>query len=71
MKRTFEVEWPDDLGPLWLNKSNLLMCLTSFCRGTRFTVKDVTGDDQADPSPETAMQLNIAGWQHIHKGGPK
>lgn len=44
MKRTFEIEFPDDLGPLWMNRDNLLLCLTAYCRNTRFVVRDVTDD---------------------------
>ena len=53
MKRTFEIEFSDDLGRLWMNRDNLLLCLTSYCPNTKFTVKDVTGDGQCDPTPHT------------------
>ena len=53
MKRVFEIEW-DKGGPLWMNTSNLLICLTAYCQNTRFTVRDVTGDGQANPEPESA-----------------
>ena len=29
MKRTFVIEWPDECGPMWMNKDNLLSCLKS------------------------------------------
>ena len=29
MKRVFEIEWPDDCGPMWLNRDNLMLCLTT------------------------------------------
>ena len=51
MKRVFEIEWPDDNGPLWMNRDNLLLCLTANCRGTEFTVWDVTGDGNCDLMP--------------------
>jgi len=44
MRRVFEIEWPDDCGPLWMNTSNLLTCLTEYCRNTKFRVRDVTCD---------------------------
>ena len=53
MKRVFEIEWPDDNGPLWMNRDNLLLCLTSYCRNSEFTVRDVTGDGNCDPTPRT------------------
>lgn len=56
-KRKFEIEYPDDHGPLWMNKSNLLICLTSVCPNTRFTVRDITGD-QASDEPESAGPSN-------------
>jgi hypothetical protein len=59
-KRTFEIAWPDDLGPLWMNTSNLLVCLTQACPNTRFTVVDVTGDEAASAAPETAGPVNPA-----------
>ncbi len=55
MRRTFTIEWPDDSGPLWMNRDNLLLCLTSYCPYTRFTVQDVTGDGVADPSPNSSL----------------
>jgi hypothetical protein len=57
MKRTFEIEFDDDCGPLWMNKTNLLTCLTNTCRNSKFTVRDLTGD-QCDPSAESAGPLN-------------
>lgn len=59
--RKFSIEWPDDHGPLWMNTSNLLVCLTQHCRNTRFNVMDITGDGQANEQPETAGPI----------GGPK
>lgn len=45
MKRTFEIEWDDDLGPMWMNEKNLLNCLhgTEKCSpGLITAVCDVT-----------------------------
>lgn len=45
MKRTFEIEWDDDLGPMWMNEGNLLVCLgTPHCIGedVRLSIRDVT-----------------------------
>ena len=28
-KKLFSIEWPDELGPEWLGKHNLLSCVTS------------------------------------------
>ena len=54
MKRTFEIEWDDENGPLWMNTSNLLLCLTTHCQNNVFTVRDVTGDGNAMSEPETS-----------------
>ena len=54
MKRTFEIEWEDDNGPFWMNRDNLLICLTEHCRNSVFTVRDVTGDGECDTAPETS-----------------
>lgn len=58
MKRIFEIEWPGDCGPLWMNRDNLLLCLTAYCRGTEFTVQDVTGDGNCDPTPRTDVRTD-------------
>jgi len=45
VKRVFEIEWKDELGPMWMNKDNLLSCLRSVDHcgiGTVLEVKDVT-----------------------------
>jgi hypothetical protein len=42
MIRTFEIEWPNDCGPLWMNADNLLICLKATCPNTEFTVLDIT-----------------------------
>lgn len=52
MIRKFSIEWPDDLGPMWMNRDNLLIVLTNMCRFTQFTVMDITGDG-CDPQPAT------------------
>lgn len=59
MKRTFEAEWPDEHGPLWMNRDNLLLCLTRTCRGTEFTVQDVTNDGECDPSPNSGKSSPV------------
>ena len=57
MKRKFEIEWPDDNGELWMNTSNLLLCLLRTCSNSEFSVRDVTGDGHAST--------------HTEKGGPQ
>jgi hypothetical protein len=57
MKRIFEIEFDNDCGPLWMNTSNLLICLTNTCKNSKFTVRDLTGD-QCNPAPETAGPVN-------------
>ena len=42
MKRSFEIEFPDECGPMWMNKDNLLLCLNSYCKNTEFKVQDIT-----------------------------
>ena len=48
MKRIFEIEFPDNHGPVWMNRDNLLHCLTNTCRDTTFVVRDITGDIPPD-----------------------
>ena len=40
MKYVCEIEYPDDCGPNWMNKDNLLLCLNAYCKGVEFQVKD-------------------------------
>lgn len=54
MKRSFEIEWEDDCGPLWMNRDNLLLCLTHYCRNSKFTVRDVTNDGECDKNPNSS-----------------
>jgi hypothetical protein len=55
--RKFEITWPDEHGKQWMNQDNLLTCLTAYCRGTEFTVLDVTGDQApCPPTPSTGMK---------------
>lgn len=65
MKRTFEIEFQDDHGPLWMNTDNLLICLLNTCRNTVFTVRDVTGDGCCDvprtAGPATSLVDEIMG----------
>jgi hypothetical protein len=42
MKRTFEIEWNDDLGPMWMNADNLMACLVAYCPNTKLGTTDVT-----------------------------
>jgi len=42
MKRIFVIEYPDDLGPFWMNKDNLLLCLNAYCPNTKFKISDIT-----------------------------
>ena len=58
MERTFSIAFEDDLGPMWMNKDNLLICLNTkeHCgEGTILEVEDVT--DRLT-SIEAAMQEN-------------
>jgi hypothetical protein len=54
MKRTFEIEFEDDLGPLWMNRDNLIICLSTSAHvggGLKLTVQDLGKD--CDPSAAT------------------
>ena len=45
MQRTFEIQFEDDLGPMWMNVDNLLICLntTTHCgEDAIIRVRDVT-----------------------------
>lgn len=42
MQGTFQITWPDELGPHWMNKDNLLLCLNAYCKNVKFGVKDVS-----------------------------
>jgi len=65
MKRVFEIEWDDDYGPLWMNTTNLLICLTEVCINSKFTVRDVTGDGVAREEPETMGPIGQPRWSKV------
>ncbi len=44
MKRIFSIEYPGELGEMWLNKDNLMACLSAYCHGVEFSVEDLTDD---------------------------
>ena len=41
-RRLFAIEWDDELGPMWMNKDNLMACLVAYCPNTDFVTDDVT-----------------------------
>ena len=44
MRRIFSIDYPGELGEMWLNKDNLMACLSRYCHGVEFTVEDLTDD---------------------------
>ncbi len=45
MKRMFEIEYPDDCGPMWMNVDNLMICLRTkefIGSKVKISVKDIT-----------------------------
>ncbi|TET94000.1 MAG: hypothetical protein E3J28_03315 [Desulfobacteraceae bacterium] len=48
MKRIFELEFDDDLGPLWMNKDNLASCLFSetHISNVKIGIRDITNGKQ-------------------------
>lgn len=53
--RKFSIQWPEELGPLWINRDNLLNCLAQRYPRTLFIVKDITNDTLAIDNPKTAL----------------
>ena len=41
-KRIFSIEWDDELGPMWMNRDNLLICLNNYCHDIDFIIEDIT-----------------------------
>jgi hypothetical protein len=41
-KRIFSIEWDDDLGPLWMNKDNLAICVNAYVGVDGLEFEDVT-----------------------------
>lgn len=56
MNATFEVEWPDDLGPHWLNADNLLLTLVMYRPNVRFSVYE--GGRVVTNHPELVAAMN-------------
>lgn len=46
MIRYFEVEWEDELGPMWMNVDNLILCINAYCEGEPCKARDVTAKVQ-------------------------
>ncbi len=46
MIRIFEIEFPDELGELWMNVDNLMLCINAYVDNTggRIEATDVTDD---------------------------
>lgn len=44
MKRVFVIEFPDHLGPLWMNEDNLMLCINACCanKNGKIKAKDIT-----------------------------
>ena len=44
MKRIFEIEFPNELGEMWMNQDNLMLCINAYCdnRDGRIKATDVT-----------------------------
>ena len=45
MKRIFEIEFPNELGEMWMNQDNLMLCINAYCENKdgRIKATDVTG----------------------------
>jgi hypothetical protein len=58
MKGIFEIEWPDDYGPGWMNQWNLETCLrTKEFIGPKveISVKDITAVEAPPPNPPGSL----------------
>jgi len=60
MKRIFEIEFPDDLGPMWMNKDNLLLTINAYCDNTdgKIKVKDITEEVRKARNTTTLTSFN-------------
>jgi hypothetical protein len=40
------MEFPDKLGPLWMNEDNLMLCINAYCKnkGGKIKAKDITNE---------------------------
>ena len=56
LTRTFEIDYPADCGPMWMNRDNLLLCLRDYCKGVDFEVRDVTDREGAPKEPPRPTQ---------------
>ena len=59
MKRMFEIEYPDDCGPMWMNVDNLAICLRTkefIGPKVKISVRDVT--DEVEKTKEKAWQYD-------------
>ncbi len=66
--RAFKIQWKDDLGPMWMNRDNLLQCLgttTHTGKGLVLEVYDIT-DELQDLRSVVAMlnSMILSGEDH-------
>jgi len=62
MKATFEIKWPDSLGPGWMNVDNLLRCLiTETYVGEKISLKVKRLPDKIHKENEAKRSVAIGG----------
>ncbi len=70
MKRVFEIEFPDELGEMWMNRDNLMICINAYCdtKDGRIKTTDVTDSvvhlckDQSLPDPLLKYEVDSPEW---------
>ncbi len=73
MKRVFEIEFPDELGEMWMNQDNLMLCINAYCenRDSKIRATDVTGkvvylsEDQTLPTSRWGYYQESAAGRHF------
>ena len=62
MKRVFEIEFPDELGEMWMNQDNLMLCINAYCENNDGKIKatDITSElkEQDNRQLESERMLN-------------
>lgn len=73
MKRVFELEFDDDLGPMWMNEDNLASCLFSetHISNVKVGIKDITDDELEGQAEEPPCVCSCTPHKYckIHGGG--
>jgi hypothetical protein len=57
VKRSFEIEYPDECGPMWMNEGNLMLCINAYCENKDGRIKAVDITEERDSAQKEFLGL--------------